>query len=40
MSYSSLYGIDRDYKGKVIKEFKNLWLFAPASFLMLLFGTK
>lgn len=30
MSYSSLYGIDRDYKGKVIKEFKNLWLFAPA----------
>lgn len=30
MSHSSLYGIDRDYKGKVIKEFKNLWLFAPA----------
>ena len=30
MSYSSLYGIDKDYKGKVIKEFKNLWLFAPA----------
>lgn len=29
MSYSSLYGIDKDYKGKVIKEFKNSWLFAP-----------
>jgi hypothetical protein len=29
MSYSSLYGIDKDYKGKVIEEFRNSWLFAP-----------
>lgn len=29
MSYSSLYGIDKGYKGKVIEEFKNSWLFAP-----------
>ena len=30
MSHSSLYGIDKDYKGKVIEEFKNSWLFVPA----------
>jgi hypothetical protein len=29
MSYSSLYGIDKDYKGNVIEEFGNSWLFAP-----------
>lgn len=29
MSYSSLYGIDKDYKGNVIEEFRNSWLFAP-----------
>ena len=29
MSYSSLYGINKDYKGKVIEEFRNSWLFAP-----------
>lgn len=29
MSHSSLYGIDKDYKGNVIEEFRNSWLFAP-----------
>lgn len=29
MSHSSLYGINKDYKGKVIEEFRNSWLFAP-----------
>nr|DAH50190.1 MAG TPA: hypothetical protein [Caudoviricetes sp.] len=29
MSHSSLYGIDKDYKGNVIEVFRNSWLFAP-----------
>ncbi len=29
MSYSSLYGITKDYKGKEIIEYKNSWYFSP-----------
>lgn len=29
MSYSSLYGIKSDYKGKILYEYKNSWLFSP-----------
>lgn len=29
MSYSSLYGITKDYKGKEINEYKNSWYFSP-----------
>jgi hypothetical protein len=29
MSYSSLYGIKKDYKGEVIAEYKNSWWFSP-----------
>ena len=29
MSYSSLYGIKKDYTGKELDEYKNSWLFSP-----------
>ena len=29
MSYSTLYGIDENGKGHVLKEYKNSWLFSP-----------
>lgn len=29
MSYSSLYGIKKDYTGEMLHEYKNSWLFSP-----------
>jgi len=29
MSYSTLYGIDENGKGHVLKEYTNSWLFSP-----------
>ena len=29
MSYSSLYGIKKDYTGEIISEYSNSWLFSP-----------
>ncbi len=29
MSYSCLYGINKGYKGKVLQEYSNAWLFSP-----------